>query len=150
AYNLFINQVVEANDSISVRNFCCPIRKLRGIDLSDVEINYNNIFGSFRSKIESTFGELGTIFERFSNKSIIHISDIEVFNLQFKLACLLLNIKKFVTLGNIPVQPHHSFWIQDKFEYYQDSQNETGFDKVDTIKTKISHGEDLLRLQESF
>src|SRR5207248_7738410 len=37
AYNLFINQVVEANDSISVRNFCCPIRKLRGIDLSDVE-----------------------------------------------------------------------------------------------------------------
>jgi hypothetical protein len=54
------------------------------------------MFGGFRSEIESILSEIGGIFERFNNQSIIRTCDSEIFNLQFKLGALLLNIRKFV------------------------------------------------------
>jgi hypothetical protein len=99
-YTQHINKVIESSD-LNLGNFCHPVHKSKSIELSSDEVKYNKIFGSFRSKIKSMFGELGVVFERFNNQSVIRTCDNEIFNLQFKLASLLLNIKKFVEMGKI-------------------------------------------------
>ncbi|KAG0162871.1 hypothetical protein DFQ30_001138 [Apophysomyces sp. BC1015] len=65
-YTLFVDKVIENND-LSHANFCYPIRKQRGVELTPKEIEYNKTFGSFRSRIEATFGEIGSTFEWFNN-----------------------------------------------------------------------------------
>src|SRR3979490_2537369 len=105
-YKLFIKQIVEESN-LKERNFCCPIHKIKNMELSDEENKYNEMFGSFRSSIEGFFGEIGTLSENLNNRRSIRSSDYTTFNLQFKLACLLLNIKKFVDLGVIKPSPQH-------------------------------------------
>src|SRR5207248_1631622 len=131
--------------------FYHPIRKVKGIDLSDTEVKYNNVFGSFRSKIESTFAELGNTFERLNNCKYIKVSDIEIFTLQMKLACILLNIKKFVVLANISHESSHSKWPLDNFDYnYQEDIDENELQININVKTKFEHGEQMLKLQQQF
>src|SRR3979490_3621547 len=87
------------------------------MELSNEEKKYNEMFGSFRSSIEGFFGEIGTIFEQFNNRRSIRSSDYTTFNLQFKLACLLLNVKKFVDLGVITPSSRHLIWEEQTFGY---------------------------------
>ncbi|KAI8327742.1 hypothetical protein BC941DRAFT_336711, partial [Chlamydoabsidia padenii] len=89
-YTQFISQLLHDAPALSDKNFCCPIRKSAGISLTSSEALYNEMFGSFRSSIEAKFGEL--------------------------LACLLLNIKDFVHMLNMPLRPHHSLWEQTGFD----------------------------------
>ena len=65
-YTLFIDQAI-ANTHLNDANFCYPIRKAKGVELTETETKYNDVFGSFRSKIESTFADIGTRFERLNN-----------------------------------------------------------------------------------
>ena len=46
------------NSNLGRGNFCHPIHKSVKTPCTDDEINYNTIFSIFRSKIESTFGDL--------------------------------------------------------------------------------------------
>jgi hypothetical protein len=108
-------------------------------------MKYNKIFGSFRSKIESVFGELGATFERFNNQSIIRTCDNEIFNLQFKLVSLLLNMKKFVELGKIQNQPHHLYWTQSDFDY-SDGTVEIVIEST-SLKDQRQHASDILLYQ---
>lgn len=122
AYTLFINKFLEKHictqKNITDDNFCYPIRKDKNIELNENEKKFNDKFGSFRSIIEHQFSELGSLFERFDNNhSKPRISDGNHYNLQFKLACLLKNIKKFVILNNINVEPHHILWKNKGFEF---------------------------------
>ena len=74
-YTLFLDQVIQSTHLKEI-NFYHPIWKLKGIDLSVSEVKYNEKFGSFRSKIESIFGELGNTFERLNNCKYIRVDDI--------------------------------------------------------------------------
>jgi hypothetical protein len=66
---------------INEDNFIFPIRKKKDISFTDEEILFNEIFGSFRSKIENVF------VKRFYNtKSTLKIGDIKTYNVQLKLA----------------------------------------------------------------
>jgi hypothetical protein len=113
--------------------------------LSSDEVKYNKVFGSFRSKIESVFGELGSTFERFNNQSVIRTCDGEIFNLQFKLGALLLNIKKFVEVGKIQTQPHHLYWTQTDFDF---TNNKTEIIvESPSLKDQIQHASDILSCQ---
>lgn len=143
-YTQFISKVVEGTD-LNLGNFCHPIRKPRGIDLTPHETKYNKLFGSFRSKIESVFGELGSTFERFNNQAVIRTCDSEIFNLQFKLASLLLNIKKFVELGKIQTQAHHLYWTQSDFDY-TDNKVEIPIESP-SLKDQMQHASDILSCQ---
>jgi len=146
-YTQHINQLVESCD-LNLENFCHLVRKSRGIDLSSDETKYNKIFGSFRSKIESVFGELGSTFEKFNNQSVIRTSDSENFNLQFKLGALLLNIKKFVELGKVQTQPHHLYWTQADFDF---SNNEAEIIvESSSLKDQMQHANDILSCQRKF
>jgi hypothetical protein len=143
-YTQHINKVIESSD-LNLGNFCHPIRKSKGIELSSDEMKYNKIFGSFRSKIESVFGELGATFERFNNQSVIRTCDNEIFNLQFKLASLLLNMKKFVELGKIQTQPHHLYWVQSDFDY-SDGTADIVVEST-TLQDQRQHATDILSCQ---
>ena len=143
-YTQHINQLIE-NSDLNLGNFCHPVRKAKGIDFSPDEAKYNKIFGSFRSRVESVFGELGATFERFNNQSVIRTCDNENFNLQLKLSSLLLNVKKFVELGKIQTQPHHLYWTQTEFDF---SNNRTDIIiESPSLKDQIQHATDILSSQ---
>ncbi|CAO3651487.1 unnamed protein product [Mucor hiemalis] len=122
-YNFYIEEFIEkcskyGNDKINSDNFIFPIRKQKNILLSESEKLFNDTFGSFRSSIENVFGKLQNKFKRFDNTTTtLKIGDIKIYNLQFKLACLLYNIKKFTEKENILSQSHHMLWTQSDFNY---------------------------------
>ncbi|KAI7816178.1 hypothetical protein BC939DRAFT_388461, partial [Gamsiella multidivaricata] len=122
-YNLYINKLLDSSDELQYENFCYPIRKTRGIALTDEEKSYNDIFGSFRSKIEGHFGEMQSTFTKFSHTVVNATAEKDTFGLQYKLACLLLNIKRFAALKDIPTEQHHMFWVQDGFDYPSKTEN---------------------------
>ncbi|CDH61196.1 hypothetical protein RO3G_15406 [Lichtheimia corymbifera JMRC:FSU:9682] len=102
----------------SKNNFVYPIRKQKKVNLDATELHFNDVFGSFRSKIENQFSELGNKFHRFNNnKSVVKIDNIKFYNLQFRVACLLKNIQKFSDKFGIKVQPHHMLWESADFEF---------------------------------
>ncbi|KAG2213748.1 hypothetical protein INT45_004654 [Circinella minor] len=99
-------------------HFVYPIRKNINENLTITEEHFNNTFGSFRTKIKNQFSEIANKFYGFNNsKSIAKIDNIKFYNLQFRGACLLKNINKFVKLFNIPVLPHHKLWYSDEFDF---------------------------------
>lgn len=121
-YTLFVEQFIDKSSEkgyeFSHDNFVYPIRKNPGESLSISEDHFNKTFGSFRSKIENQFSELGNKFYRFNNnKSVTKMDNIKFYNLQFKVACLLKNIQKFTELFNVPVLPHHKLWESENFEF---------------------------------
>ncbi|CAO3609610.1 unnamed protein product [Cunninghamella blakesleeana] len=116
-YTQYITSIIDNNKHLTKKNFMKPIRKQRNVDLPVPDMAFNKEFGSFRSMIENTFGEIGSIFKRFNNSTVIRVSDINIFSLQFKLACVLINIKRFVKLGGLPHEEHHAYWLQHGFDY---------------------------------
>ncbi|KAL1929831.1 hypothetical protein VTP01DRAFT_985 [Rhizomucor pusillus] len=149
-YTLYVPGIIAPNSYLTSKNFLCPIRKSRATTLSQDEDRYNKSFGSFRSKIEATFGELAHVFNRLSGKSVIRVSDIDTFTIQLKLACLLLNIKRFVSLGGVSSTAIHTFWLQDGFDYGNDGLS-TADDVLDsTISDKVQDAESMRALQEQF
>jgi len=56
-YILFIGKLLDSMDELQYEKFCYPIRKMHGIAPTSEEKAYNEIFRSFRSRIESYFGE---------------------------------------------------------------------------------------------
>lgn len=78
------------------------------------------------------------------------MSDIDTFTIQLKLACLLLNIKRFVSLGGVSSTAIHTFWLQDGFDYGNDGLS-TADDVLDsTISDKVQDAESMRALQEQF
>lgn len=124
-YNLFIGKLLDSADELQYEDFCHPVRKTRGIALTDEEKAYNQIFGSFRSRTESFFGEMQSTFTKFSQTVVNKVSEKGTFDVQHKLACLLMNIKRFVALRNIPTEQHHSLWLQDGFDYPSKAEQES-------------------------
>ncbi|ORZ27035.1 hypothetical protein BCR41DRAFT_300760 [Lobosporangium transversale] len=133
-YTQYIEGIITGSGILKSSNFSCPIRKCKGIALTDSESRYNDMFGSFRSRIESYFGEMQTTFNKFSNT----------------LCCLLLNIKRMVALRNITAEAHHSYWTQDSFEY-PDGNNATLVQVLTpSYKVKMDHARSIFKLQDAF
>lgn len=152
-YTLFVNQFIDISSEkgyeFSHNNFVYPIRKNINENITITENHFNNTFGSFRSKIENQFSEIGNKFHRFNNnKSIVKMNNIKHYNLQFKVACLLKNIQKFTELFNVPVLPHHKLWHIDNFNFptekklidivvSNDKQNKDKMDKMLQLQNEI-------------
>ncbi|KAF9429023.1 hypothetical protein BGZ76_001958, partial [Entomortierella beljakovae] len=150
-YALNIHGIVESSDQLISANFSYPIRKTRGIELTDQEKKYNEMFGSFRSKIEGYFGEMQTTFSNFSHKIVNRVSDKNIFSLQFKLCCMLLNIKRMIILCNISVEPHHSFWMQDEFDFPDGMEkNFIQIPMAPNYKAKTRDACNIYQLQDAF
>lgn len=120
-YTLSILKYLESCDVLNNSNFCSPIRKQRNIELTATEILYNREFGTVRSGIEGVFGELGHTFGYFNNRRPIRVTDIKTFTLQFKLASLLLNIKRFCAYFAITPENEHAMWRDNDFDFPDDT-----------------------------
>ncbi|KAG9069588.1 hypothetical protein KI688_010492 [Linnemannia hyalina] len=136
-YTLFVGELLDSSGELQYENFCYPIRKMRGIALTEEEKPYNEIFGSFRSRIESYFGEMQSTFTKFSHTVVNKVAEKETFGVQYKLVCLLMNIKRFVALRNIPTEQHHMLWLQDGFDYPSNTEQEAKY-TLPNIKVKLS------------
>jgi hypothetical protein len=132
-YNLYIDRVLETNAHLSRKNFILTIRKSRGVNLSNDEKIYNQMLGGFRSSIESRFAELGHLFHRFNGKSVIRVPDEAIFTVQFKLACVLSNIKKFVSMTQLNHNEHHTFWMQKDFDYSGSTSTRSVHEVIDVL-----------------
>src|SRR5690606_17157235 len=91
--------------------------KLPNEELDPSEERYNKMHSGKRSEIESFFATLSNTMKKFGPNTQSKCSDLKVYNLQYKLAILLLNVKKFVEKFNIPVMGHHKQWLDDKFDF---------------------------------
>ncbi len=126
-YQNTVDEIIEKYNNvgfdISIDNFTFPIRKDRGIKLALDEENYNSQLGSFRSRIETYFATLGKIFKRFDAQQKIRITDNELYNLQLKLACVLLNIKTFSELFSMEDNNNlFEKWREDGFDYVRPNE----------------------------
>lgn len=151
-YSQFVQQVVNDSNVINIKNFIYPFRKPKNNTLNMEENRYNSIFGSFRSKIESIFSDLGNSFERLSNKKPIRTDNINIFNLQFKMCCLLLNIKKMEQKGYIIIEEYHKNWMLNNFDFLfkDDSFNSNVIEKSINLENRIKLDSHLLVLQKQF
>lgn len=149
-YNQVVEQVVADSSPLSLRNFCCPIRKQPGVPLTSSEALYNKLFGSLRSRVEATFGELVTTFHKFSHEVPVRVTTVGTFQVQFQLACLLLNIKTFVRMLNIQPLPHQSLWLQAAFDFPSISSLGSTPIITDNIERKLAEATELLQLQQEF
>lgn len=104
-------------------NFIFPIRKQKKIDLNKDEEIFNYQLAGYRSRIETYFSEISKTFKRFDPYKNIRVTKLKTYNLQLKLVCLLLNIKKFVELGNIAPTDLHKKWADDDFDYPEEAVN---------------------------
>jgi hypothetical protein len=129
-YTLFVNNII-SNSNLNNHNFVFPIRKDLGINLKETELNYNDQFGGFRSKMEKNFANIGHIFERLNNTKSFITTDINIFNIQMKIASVLLNIKNYIELNKIDIFDFHAYWLNDEFDF---EYNDILLDNLNTIK----------------
>lgn len=146
----YIDKYKNTGYNISLRNFCYPIRKDRNIKLTNDEEKFNHILGGLRSKIESYFAELGSIFTRFSGQCKIRITDKKIYNIQLKLAIVLLNIKYFNDLFQIEDNNHYNKWRLENFDYSYSENRELNSDVSLKTVFKIDEINDIKNLQLNF
>lgn len=133
-YYYYIEPFLEEHHDYDYQNFIYPYRRTRNIQLSNEKIEFNKMFGSYRSKIETIFADIGNKFNKFDNtKTVTKTTNIKGFNLQFKVACLLINIKKFIEKYNIEINEHIKLWKNDEFDFiYKNSleDDDTDFEEI--------------------
>lgn len=121
-YTLFVQKIIELcknkEVNISEDNFVYPIRKEVNSQMTEVDKHFNNVFGSFRSKIENTLGTIGNKFKRFNNNaSVVRMDNYHFYNLQLKVACLMYNIQRFTDMFHIDALPHNKLWMDSEFQF---------------------------------
>jgi hypothetical protein len=152
-YTLFIQKFKEISNSegydFTDKNMSCPIRKENNIKLTLEEETYNKKFGAFRSGNETIYSNLASKFERFNNnKASVQVTDINVYNTQFKVAVLLMNMWRFIEKNNVKVEPHHMLWYNDDFEF-PTKISRINYVFLDKAKNDKNYNE-MIQLQEKY
>lgn len=140
---LYINTLHETIAKYSVRNleihesnFTFPIKKEKKKKLNEDEDKFNKCIAGFRSRIETYFANLGKIFKRFDSKSNVRVTKLETYNIQLRLCCALLNLKKISEYTNLDIQNKYSQWLHNGFDY----PDKNGIiPKSDIVKYKINN-----------
>lgn len=121
AYLFGIKEFVDAasKDGVILKdaNFFAPIRKQVGIEFTASEKRHNARFGALRSMIETHFARVENTFQRFHPSSRARCGDLKVFNLQWKFASLMINIRRAVDLFEYEVPAHHKKWMHKDFDF---------------------------------
>lgn len=151
-YSLYVEPIIN-NSDLNDFNFVYPIRKDKNINLDDVELNYNEQFGSFRSKMEKVFSDIGFIFQRLNNKKPFLTSNINIYNIQLKIASVLLNIKRYVKLNNIEHNSFQSNWMNHNFDFeYKNNltNNIDSYGALPKLNDRINNLDKMKLLQHQF
>lgn len=148
--NEYIDKYKSIGYNIGLHNFCFPIKKDKNTKLLEDEEKFNKISGGLRSKIETYFAELGSIFTRFSGQTKIRITDKKIYNIQLKLAVVLLNIKYFKELFHIEEVDHYNKWKMHNFDYSYMNNRELNTNISLKTEFKINELDNIKALQLNF
>jgi hypothetical protein len=137
-------QKYEKNIDMSISNFTYPIKKLKNITIDEDDEKFNKSMASFRSIIETFFADLGNTFKRFHGKNNIRVTKLKTYNIQLKLICILMNIKKFSEISNLNLSDSkYIYWTLNNFDYPRNSDIlpksrplEFRFNNINDIKDK--------------
>lgn len=147
----YIEKFKNIGYNISLHNFCYPIKKDKNVKLTNDEETFNETLGGLRSTIETYFAELGNIFIKFNGKHKVRVTDKKIYNIQLKLAIVLLNIKYFTCLFNIESNYHYGKWKNDSFNYIIDKINlDCSIDVTLKTEYKIDKIQDMKQIQNNF
>ncbi|GAA5809344.1 hypothetical protein MFLAVUS_011337 [Mucor flavus] len=80
-------------------NFTFPINKQKKIKLQDDEDKLNKYVAGFDAK------------------NNIRVTKLETYNIQLRLCCVLLNLKKISDMTNLTMIPKYSKWMEKGFNY---------------------------------
>lgn len=131
-YYYYIDRFIENFTDYNYQNFTYPYRKSKNIEMTNEKLEFNKMFGSYRSKIETVFADVGNKFNKFDNtKSVTKTTNIKSFTLQFKVACLLTNIKRFLEKYNLEINEHVKLWQNIKFDYVYRDNSDNNNENVD-------------------
>lgn len=83
-------------------------------DVISDDIYYNSNFNEYIKKGNHTINNIENMFLIFKNDNYIRSADIKIYNLQFKIAILLYNIKIYTEKYNIPIKKIHKKWYEDE------------------------------------
>lgn len=107
----------QANIEMDLSNFTYPIKKDKNIDLEENEEKFNKYCGGFRSTVETYFSYLGKVFKRFHGQTNVRVTKFKTYNIQLRLACLLLNLKTFSEISNLVIPEKCYSWTRKSFDY---------------------------------
>lgn len=131
-YYYYIDKFIESFVDYNYQNFIYPYRKSKNVELTNEKLEFNKMFSSYRSKIETVFADVGNKFNKFDNtKAVTKTTNIKGFTLQFKVASLLTNMKRFLEKYNIEINEHVKLWENDNFDYVYRDNSENNDDNVD-------------------
>jgi hypothetical protein len=131
-YYYYIDRFIESFVDYNYQNFIYPYRKSKNVELTNEKLEFNKMFGSYRSKIETVFADVGNKFNKFDNtKAVTKTTNIKGFTLQFKVASLLTNMKRFLEKYNIEINEHVKLWENGDFDYVYRDNSENDDDNVD-------------------
>ncbi|KAI9302702.1 hypothetical protein BJ944DRAFT_166756 [Cunninghamella echinulata] len=102
----FIDKFSNIGYNISLKNFCFPIKKDKGINLSIDEKKFN---------------------EELDNKT---------YNIQLKLSIVLLNIKYFTEFFGIEENNHYNKWKELEFDYHHKHNSSININNEITLKSQ--------------
>src|SRR3979490_1147026 len=74
--------------------------------------------------------------------------DYTTFNLQFKLACLLLNVKEFADMGVIKPPHQQLLWLEDRFDYSHNVDSDIESHMITTLKETSSSLDEMSKCQK--
>ncbi|KAG0009328.1 hypothetical protein BGZ80_002496 [Entomortierella chlamydospora] len=150
-YTQFLKKLVDESDNLTMQNFAHPFRRKKNHKLREAESKYNATFGSFRSQMEALFGDLGSTFQRHNNRIPVLVDKKQTYNLQLKLALLLLNIERMVGLLNISTEPIYESWIREVFDYPCEEDNgvEQLLDHI-PLDNMVESNKTMAQLQQKF
>jgi hypothetical protein len=151
-YTLFIKTLLKKQsvpNRLVTHNFLTPLRKYKNKDFDLSEQEYNEKFGSKRSDIETAFANLSSIFLRFSCNNKPRVCSLTTYNLQFKLACFLLNVRTAEKLFHLELQSHHQYWYHKDFDF--ESHDPLNDDNLTArLEDQLHYIEEMSEIQESF
>ncbi|KAI1286020.1 hypothetical protein EDD11_000622, partial [Mortierella claussenii] len=145
-----IGAVLEKENKLDLKNFAFPIRKKRLQPLHLEEATFNATFGSFRSMIENTFGDLGKTFSKHNNKEPIRVTAKREYTFILRLCLLLMNVRNFANALDIEVLPHHRAWMEPGADYPTEKKLIPDLTETYTVQHKLESGDQLRKLQEAF
>jgi hypothetical protein len=70
--------------------------------------------------------------------------------MMLRLCFLLMNVRNLSTILTMDVEPHHTAWMEEGFDYRTDKKQVLDESQVATVQNKLESGTQLMQLQEAF
>lgn len=85
-------------------------------------------------------------FSRFSQDNRIRVKDLKIFNTQWKVCTLLMNLRIAVKLFNYTVKPHQKNWMIKNYDFQEKEDPKP----TERVKEAVENHTEMIKAQEMF